>query len=141
MNIKLTSNKVIFEDVLPKIVDLSSGELEFKITNFDKLKGNLILRISYEGGHKDINIDSCIFTVPAYILAKNIDKIYFTLSNGNNTSIYNANVDKFKVKGITNINNGDKLLDLLSLLYNKYLELEKKYEKLDNLINQGDLLI
>lgn len=146
MKIRLVANKAVILGEMPEIVELTSDELPIEISNFSELKGRLSLRIYYDGGnHKDIEIRKEVFTIPTSILIRDVEAIQFTLfntyENGQSVCTYTAPVEKFKIKGLVNVAEKDKLLDLLTVLYNKYVELEKKYEKLDNLVNQGDLLI
>lgn len=54
---------------------------------------------------------------------------------------YELNVDKFTTKKVINIASGDKLNDLLLVLYSNQRELQKKLDRIIEQIDSGDLLI
>lgn len=58
-----------------------------------------------------------------------------------NGKVYGLNTDKFTSKRVINIGSGDKLNDLLLILYNQNIELEKKYNEIIEKINSGDLML
>lgn len=141
MNIKLLNGLAILEENMPVLIDLKNDDVEFKITNYDTLVGKLILRVDYNGRHNIYEVFDGIVKVPVSVLTKDITSFKFTLNNHIDTRVYVAPADKVKVKGLINIKDGDDILELLRVLYNKYIDLEKRCEKLDEQINEGDLLI
>lgn len=141
MNIKLLNGLVILENNMPELVNLTSDDVEFKISNYEDLEGKLILRVDYNGIHSTYEVFDGIVKVPVSILTKDITGFAFTLNEKTKSRRYVAPIDKVRVKGIINIKDGDDIVELLALLYNKYVELDKKYTSLDTKINEGDLLI
>jgi hypothetical protein len=141
VNIKLLNGLVILEDKMPEIVDLKSDDVEFKISNYSTLEGKLLLRIEYNGTHSVYEVFDGVVKVPVNVLTKDITEFAFTLNGKTNSRRYVAPIDKVRVKGIINIKDGDDILELLRVLYNKYVELENKYDSLDRKVNEGDLLI
>lgn len=141
ISVKLFNGNAIVEQEMPEICKLSSDNIEFSISNFDELNGKVSLIIEndnlkncYEIRHKEFNL-------PISVLTSDITKMKFIVDDKNGTRVYIAPVDRFRVRGVINLKDSDKLVDLLTVLYNKYVELENKYNKLDNLICEGDLLI
>lgn len=141
MKIKLVAGKAVVEGEMPEIIDLTSDEVIVEVSNYSSLKGRLSVRVSYDDRHKDIEICDAKFSIPSFILTRDVKSIVFTLLSEGKTKVYDAPVEKFKLKGLINIADKDRLLELLTVLYNKYVELEAKYEKLDSIVSQGDLLI
>lgn len=141
MNIKLLNGLVILENNMPELVNLTSDDVEFKISNYEELEGKLILRVDYNGIHSTYEVFDGIVKVPVNVLTKDITEFAFTLNGKTNSRRYVAPIDKVRVKGIINIKDGDDILELLRVLYNKYVELENKYDSLDRKVNEGDLLI
>lgn len=66
-----------------------------------------------------------------------ISKAYIT----DNGKIYDINTDKFTSKRVINIASGDKLNDLLLVLYKQNVALEEKYNEIIEKINAGDLML
>lgn len=66
-----------------------------------------------------------------------ISKAYIT----DNGKIYDLNSDKFTSKRVINIGSGDKLNDLLLVLYKQNEALVAKYNELIEKINTGDLML
>ena len=66
-----------------------------------------------------------------------ISKAYIT----DNGKIYDLNTDKFTSKRVINIGSGDKLNDLLLVLYKQNEALVAKYNELIEKINTGDLML
>ena len=141
MNIKLLNGLAILEETMPLIVELKADDVEFVITNYNSLNGKLTLRIDYNGRHNTYEVCDGSVRVPVNVLSKDLTSVKFTLNNKTDVRTYVAPVDKVQLKGLINIKDGDDILELLRVLYNKYVELERKYEKLDEQINEGELLI
>ena len=66
-----------------------------------------------------------------------ISKAYIT----DNGKIYDLNTDKFTSKRVINIGSGDKLNDLLLVLYKQNVALEAKYNEIIEKLNAGDLML
>ena len=66
-----------------------------------------------------------------------ISKAYIT----DNGKIYDLNSDKFTSKRVINIGSGDKLNDLLLVLYKQNVALEEKYNEIIEKLNAGDLML
>ena len=66
-----------------------------------------------------------------------ISKAYIT----DNGKIYDLNPDKFTSKRVINIGSGDKLNDLLLVLYKQNVALEEKYNEIIEKLNAGDLML
>lgn len=66
-----------------------------------------------------------------------ISKAYIT----DNGKIYDLNPDKFTSKRVINIGSGDKLNDLLLVLYKQNVILEEKYNEIIEKLNAGDLML
>lgn len=141
MNIKLVNGNAFVIEELPEVVDLSKKDLRVKISNFEEFKkGKLSIVLCYNNTKKVIDVKEEEFELPLNVLLNELDKVYFSYLDGS-VSKFVAEPEKFKIKGLINVKDKDKLIDLLGLLYNKYLELEKKYEKLEKIVSEGDLLI
>ena len=66
-----------------------------------------------------------------------MSKAYIT----DNGKIYDLNPDKFTSKRVINIGSGDKLNDLLLVLYKQNVALEEKYNEIIEKLNAGDLML
>ena len=66
-----------------------------------------------------------------------ISKAYIT----DNGKIDDLNPDKFTSKRVINIGSGDKLNDLLLVLYKQNVALEEKYNEIIEKLNAGDLML
>ena len=141
MNIKLINNVGIIEEVMPEITKLFNDNISIKISNFKTLTGRLSLRVSTTDRHYDYEVRNGEVEIPVSVLTKELKSVAFTLNNKSDVRTYIVPADKLQIKGIINIKEGDTLLELLRVLYNKYVVLEKKYEQLDKIVNEGDLLI
>ena len=141
MNIKLINNVAIIEEEMPEITKLFNDNVLIKITNHNTLVGRLSLRITTTDRHYDYEIRNGEVEIPVSVLCKELKCATFTLSNKADIRTYTCPHDKLQIKGVINIKEGDTILELLRVLYNKYVVLEKKYEELDRILNEGDLLI
>lgn len=141
MNIKLINNVGIIEEAMPEITNLFNDNVSIKISNFKTLNGRLSLRVSTTDRHYDYEVRNGEVEIPVSVLTKELKSVAFTLNNKSDVRTYIVPADKLQIKGIINIKDGDTLLELLRVLYNKYVVLEKKYEQLDKIVNEGDLLI
>lgn len=141
MNIKLINGVGIIEEEMPEITKLFNDNVKIKISNFKTLNGRLSLRITTTDRHYDYEVRDEEIEIPVSVLTKELKEVKFTLCNKSDIRTYIVPADKLQIKGIINIKEGDTLLELLRVLYNKYVVLEKKYEQLDKIVNEGDLLI
>lgn len=141
MNIKLINKVAIIEEDMPEITKLFDDNVLIKITNHDTLVGRLSLRVTTTDRYYDYEIRNGEVEIPVSVLCKELKGATFTLSNKADIRTYVCPEDKLQIKGIINIKDGDTILELLRVLYNKYIVLEKKYEELDRILNEGDLLI
>lgn len=139
MKIKLINRVVIITDPMPLVSSLN-GVLPVEIENYNDIKGNISIRIDHDNSYDIIKVNNNVVNIPFEYLCGNLQKVSFTV-NGNKVVKYVAPAEFFKVKAIYNLKDSDKLVDLLALLYNKYIDLSRKVEELEDKINEGDLLI
>lgn len=130
ININLNGKNAEILNEYP-IVFSNEDTIELTISNYQKEhKYRLVIDyLTFDFNYDKLELDL------RYL--DHISKAYIT----DNGKIYDLNTDKFTSKRVINIGSGDKLNDLLLVLYKQNVALEAKYNEIIEKLNAGDLML